>query len=317
MLATQCSLRNRPIPRSRAGSYGYESVDAKSYASWGVDFVKDDSCNDPSTAPSTDVMYATMRDALNATGRPMFLNIKEDLFPTGFAGASALSNSWRCCDDIKPDPIDIGRVMDALDSLAVYAMPGAFNDGDSLEVGNPTAAGSKYPGLSLDQQRAHFQLWCIATVQLITGFDFTLKPEELSILLNKAAISVNQDPMGVPGRRVRFSREGRAETWAKPLVGGKFASVLWNRNNCDSHYSSTSLINVVYAELGFRGNATITDLWTGETLGVFEDFFTNSSIAANKSQLLQIAPVQGQSWFTEQGLWGHRATQGKYADSFW
>lgn len=64
----------------------------------------------------------------------MWFNIKEDLFPSGFATVAQLANSWRIQDDIKPDPIDIGRVMDALAPLQRWAGPGAWNDGDSLEV---------------------------------------------------------------------------------------------------------------------------------------------------------------------------------------
>jgi alpha-galactosidase len=57
----------------RPGSLGYETKDANTYATWGVDYLKLDSCNLDSTP--TDVEYSKMRDALNATGRPIFFSL--------------------------------------------------------------------------------------------------------------------------------------------------------------------------------------------------------------------------------------------------
>jgi alpha-galactosidase len=57
----------------RPGSLGYETKDANTYAAWGVDYLKLDSCYTNGTAP--EVAYAIMRDALNATGRPIFFSL--------------------------------------------------------------------------------------------------------------------------------------------------------------------------------------------------------------------------------------------------
>ena len=54
----------------RPGSLHYETIDAKTYASWNVDYLKYDNCYDDGTKP--EVRYPPMRDALNATGRPIF-----------------------------------------------------------------------------------------------------------------------------------------------------------------------------------------------------------------------------------------------------
>jgi alpha-galactosidase len=57
----------------RPGSLGYEKKDANTYAAWGVDYLKFDSCHTNGTPPA--VEYAIMRDALNATGRPIFFSL--------------------------------------------------------------------------------------------------------------------------------------------------------------------------------------------------------------------------------------------------
>jgi alpha-galactosidase len=57
----------------RPGSLGYETKDANTYATWGVDYLKFDTCHTNGT-PAI-VEYSIMRDALNATGRPIFFSL--------------------------------------------------------------------------------------------------------------------------------------------------------------------------------------------------------------------------------------------------
>jgi alpha-galactosidase len=64
-----------------AGSYGHYGQDAALFASWGIDYLKLDSCGGyPANYTSVAEQYreyATMRDALNATGRPIYYSICE------------------------------------------------------------------------------------------------------------------------------------------------------------------------------------------------------------------------------------------------
>jgi len=57
----------------RPGSLGYETIDANTYASWKVDYLKYDNCYNDGTIP--EVRYPVMRDALNASGRPIFFSM--------------------------------------------------------------------------------------------------------------------------------------------------------------------------------------------------------------------------------------------------
>ncbi len=57
----------------RPGSLGYETKDANTYATWGVDYLKFDTCHINGT-PAV-IEYSIMRDALNATGRPIFFSL--------------------------------------------------------------------------------------------------------------------------------------------------------------------------------------------------------------------------------------------------
>ena len=57
------------------GSYGHEAIDAADYASWGVDYLKYDYCGMERARHPPKHYYALMRDALNATGRPVLFSL--------------------------------------------------------------------------------------------------------------------------------------------------------------------------------------------------------------------------------------------------
>ena len=59
----------RPTAHGCVGSLGHEKQDAKTYAAWGVDYLKYDKCGGPLSG------FAPMRDALRAAGRPIFYSI--------------------------------------------------------------------------------------------------------------------------------------------------------------------------------------------------------------------------------------------------
>jgi len=98
----------------RPGSLHYETKDANTYAAWGVDYLKLDSCNLDNTPAEVEI--GIMRDALNASGRPIFFSICGThqqvvmcfiyIFSLeggagGDALATTLGNSWRTTTDIQ------------------------------------------------------------------------------------------------------------------------------------------------------------------------------------------------------------------------
>jgi len=86
-----------------AGSLGYETVDANTFASWGVDYLKYDNCYNEGQAGNQLISYtryATMSKALNATGRPILYSLcnwGED-YPWNWG--STIANSWRISGDV-------------------------------------------------------------------------------------------------------------------------------------------------------------------------------------------------------------------------
>ena len=86
---------------------------------------------------------------------------------------------------------------------------------DRLEVGT---------GMTEDQDRAHFTMWCILASPLISGNDpRTQSAATTAILTNRLAIAVNQDKLGRQAVVVQGSNASASQVFAKPLADGSVA----------------------------------------------------------------------------------------------
>jgi alpha-galactosidase len=250
----------------RPGGRGHEFQDALQYAAWGVDYLKYDWCN--TTTQDAQASYALIRDALDASGRPIVLSICEwGKAKPWLWGKEVGGNLWRTTDDINdkweshekwPDGSCCTRgVLDILDlqvGLESYAGPGHWNDPDMLEVGNG--------GMTTIEYRSHFSLWAILAAPLMAGNDLrSMTPEIRDILINKEVIAVNQDAMGREGQRVW--KDGDREVWTKQQQDGSRAVVLLNRGG------SAQKIPLKWEQMGYPEHvpATVRDLWEHKELG--------------------------------------------------
>jgi alpha-galactosidase len=241
--------------QGKPGSRGHEFQDALRYAAWGVDYLK--------YAESLEVRaaYERMGDALRAIGRPIVFSICEwGTHKPWLWAASVGGNLWRTTGDIydgwvgtERDNNGVLNILDLQSGLEGFAGPGHWNDPDMLEVGNG--------GMSPDQYRAHFSLWAILAAPLMAGNDLsTMNAETRRILTNREVIAVDQDRLGVQGRRV--VRNGDTEIWVKPLEGGSQAVVLLNRG------AAAATFRLEWSALGFPPYVPLSlhDLWSGRTL---------------------------------------------------
>ena len=212
----------------KPGSRGHEYQDALTYASWGIDYLKYDWCStEGMCAPGA---YMTMRDALYTAGRPIVFSICEWGTSKPWEWAKNVGNLWRTTGDISANfekNIDHGTwvqlsvlsILDQQDSLRKYAGPGYWNDPDMLEVGN---------GMTNNEDRAHFSMWCMVAAPLIAGNDLTgMSNETKAILTNREVIVVDQDSLGVEG--FKYSSRDSVEIWFKPLRNGNWALCFLNR----------------------------------------------------------------------------------------
>jgi alpha-galactosidase len=253
--------------QKRPGSRGYEFQDARQYAAWGVDYLKYDWCS--TSTQNAQASYSIMRDALLKSGRPIVFSICEWGTSKPWQWAKDVGNLWRTtgdiqdCWDCKRDWGGMGvvHILDLQDGLESHAGPGHWNDPDMLEVGNG--------GMTAIEYRAHFSLWCILAAPLMAGNDLrSMSPEVKEVLTNREVIAVDQDPLGMQGRRVK--RDGDSEVWSKQLADGGRAVVLFNRG------PQSAAISVAWTDIGYPPHlsASVRDLWAHKDLGRVDGKFS-------------------------------------------
>ncbi|KAK1327079.1 Alpha-galactosidase [Acorus calamus] len=245
--------------KTMPGSLGHEEHDAKTFALWGVDYLKYDNCNNLGVSPKQ--RYATMSKALRNSGRSIFFSMCEWGQEDPATWAPGIGNSWRTTGDIKDNWESMTSIADLNDRWASYARPGGWNDPDMLEVGNG--------GMTTEEYRSHFSIWALAKAPLLIGCDIrSMSNETLRLLKNSEVIAVNQDPLGVQGKKVKKS--GDLEVWAGPLRNDRVAMVLWNRG------STRASITANWSDIGL-GSSTIVDardLWAHSTISLIKGQLT-------------------------------------------
>jgi len=248
----------------KPGARGFEALDAKTYADWGVDYLKEDSCNDDSGAKNHSepfLEYAKMRDALNATGRPIYFSLcgwNPWYAPVG----STLGNSWR----IGPDDNDWNGILKNIDinaDLARYAGPGGFNDPCLL-------LSQDWQGkwhCTEQQSRFQFSMWAMmASPLLISGNMRNMTAMNIETYSNEDVIAINQDILGKQGGRIvggPLSPKTGTNVWAKPLANGDVALAFANPSEaavdiqCDPDCLQTA-----FGVLPLAPKVCAIELWT-------------------------------------------------------
>lgn len=244
------------------GSYGHEERDARTFAAWGIDYLKYDWCS-ASRIYSLDqarAVFQKMGAALANCGRPIVYSLSSGLPGMPEWARDTGANLWRTTDDIQDNWKSVSQIGFSQSEHASRAGPGHWNDPDMLEVGNG--------GMTDTEYRTHFSLWCLLAAPLIAGNDLrSMSPATLEILANREAIAVDQDPLGQPGRRIA-ARDG-VELWARPLHDGGQAVGVFNRNETEA------TAQFAWSELGLDAPpCTLRDLWLHQDVAPRADGIT-------------------------------------------
>jgi len=277
------SCAGRLTCAGRPGSRGYEWQDARTYAKWGVDYLKLDWCN--ADGQTTKESYTLMRDALYAAKRPIVFSICEWGNSKPWDWASSVGHLWRTTGDIenqwgkvmaRDGKVWGGSVIAILDmqnGLEKYAGPGHWNDPDMLEVGNG--------GLSPEEERAHFSLWCMIAAPLIAGNDLSnMSKHTQEILTNKDVIAIDQDRLGKEGYKILDGLD--FEIYSKPLANDDIAICLFNRS------ARVMDVNVNWVDYKIGSDYKLTDLWAHKSAGATDKPF-KAKVASHDVVMLRLS----------------------------
>ncbi|KAK4551724.1 hypothetical protein LTR86_010960 [Recurvomyces mirabilis] len=263
-------------------SIGYESIDAATFAGWGIDYLKYDNCYVPGnwsdasasgdnydySTSNTAERYRIMRDALVAQNRTILYSLCEWGQANVWTWGNETGNSWRTTGDITPDWDSVMSILNEQTFISNYTDFTGHNDPDMLEVGNGN--------LTLTETRSHFAMWALMKAPLIIGTDLDkLSQENLDILLNMYLLAFNQDPIyGAPAEPYKwgvnadqtYNRTNPAEFWSGASSNGTIVAML-------NTLESTRTMRADFSEipgLDADGQYKMMDTWTGESAGCVE-----------------------------------------------
>ena len=271
-------IYSSPGPNTCAGyegSYGHEEQDARTFARWGIDYLKYDWCSARNLYNDDEMqaVYQKMGDALHAAGRPIVFSLcqygRAEVWKWG---PEVGGNLWRTTGDIRDAWESMSRIGFNQNDLAPWAGAGHWNDPDMLEIGNG--------GMSDIEYQTHMSLWSILAAPLLAGNDLrSVSPSILRILTNREVIAIDQDPAGKQGRRAWKS--GDREIWLRELANGDRAVALFNR----AAHPATIAVN--WSGLGLKKPGRARDLWARQDVRL-DGHEYSASVPAHGVVLLRV-----------------------------
>jgi alpha-galactosidase len=262
----------------RIGGAGHEQADARTFAAWGVDYLKYDWCRLDAGHTEQVKYFAAMRDALRASGRHIVYSINPNSSGDPDAGSEY---DWSHIADVSRDAMDlvpawgdeglwaegvagVSQAFTAAGPVAPHDGPKHVNDPDMLVVGigwsefarrHPTMSlGPQRPDLTDTEQRAHFSLWAMLAAPLLAGNDVrSMDDQTRAILTNRDVIAVDQDRLVLQGLPLLDD----PRVIVKPLADGSVAVALFNTG------PSPLAIKTDTHAIGLSGSDcyTVRDLW--------------------------------------------------------
>ncbi len=290
-----------PGPKTCAmyeGSMGHEEQDARSYAEWGIDYLKYDMCSyNLAKLPTFKFQqikpYREMGIILENVDRDIVYSICQyGMAEVWTWGEQVGGNLWRTTGDVKDVwagkkfyPIGITRGFEQ-GEIAPYAGPGHWNDPDMLVVGKvgwgPTLHES---ALSEDEQITHITIWSMLAAPLLIGCDMTEMDDfTLALLTNDEVLDVDQDPLGI--QATRKAQTESTQVWSRPLWDGTIAVALFNTGE------QAGTVKAEFTDLGLAGSQPVRNMWLKKDLGEFEGSFS-AEVPPHGALLLKIGkPVK-------------------------
>ncbi|MGA2263699.1 MAG: putative Ig domain-containing protein [Acidobacteriota bacterium] len=271
-LGLKFGIYSSPGPQTCGGytaTYEHEINDARSWATWGIDYVKYDWCSYDRIAKDNsraELMkpYQWMRQCLDKVDRDIVYSLCQ--YGTGKVwewGAQVGGNLWRTTDDITDTWESLKGIGFGQTEDAPFAGPGHWNDPDMLVVGWVGWGPSLHPTrLTPDEQYTHISLWCLLSAPLLIGCDLErLDDFTLNLLSNDEVLALDQDPLGK--QAVPKTTEGTIQVWAKELADGSQAVGVFNLGEAPKDFV------LDLGSLGYAAPVKARDVWRQQDTGEF------------------------------------------------
>lgn len=265
-----------------SGSYQHEIRDAKTYAKWGVDYLKYDWCSYATIAKDRSLSelmkpYILMNKGLMQNDRDIVFSLCQyGMGDVWKWGQDVGGNLWRTTGDITDIWDVLCEIGFSQTQNASYAGPGHWNDPDMLTVGWVGWGPNLHPSrLTPNEQYTHMSLWCLLSAPLLIGCDVSrLDDFTLNLLTNDEVLALDQDPSGK--QAVPVYKSGNIQIWLKELEDGNKAIGIFNLG------VATEKVTVHLSDLGFTDKLTIRDIWRqkdiGEFAGTYETTVSNHGV---------------------------------------
>ncbi len=229
-------------------SLGFEEIDAKTFAEWGIDYLKYDYCHAPKDVETAFLRYKKMGDALKNSERQIVYAIcewgqRQPWLWAKAAGGHLWRTTWDSRDTWQSNDADLTGIMEIYEQqkgIARYAGPGGWNDPDMLMTGlygkgRSSSVDHRFKGCSFIEYRTHFALWGMLAAPLILNADIRqLDNETLKLITNPYIIAINQDEMGKQAEVI--IEDNGIEVLLKPLSKKRWAICVFNKNDQNRNF---------------------------------------------------------------------------------
>ncbi|MEL7375919.1 MAG: putative Ig domain-containing protein [Bacteroidota bacterium] len=274
------------------GSLGHELQDVRTWASWGVDYIKYDWCSysdylleefgrNQSTWTITDQVlpFRDIADAIDSTDRNIILSVANWGMNDAWEwGDQTRGQLWRTTGDIEDNWESVSSIGFSQEEPNRYSSPGGWSDPDMLVVGWLGWGENQHQSrLTPAEQYAHISLWALLSAPMMIGCDLSkIDAFTYNLLANHRVNAINQDALGASARVIYH--EDDVMIWSKFLETGERAIGVFNLRNEDRD------LTFPWSVFGVEKPQHVFDAWRHVDIDQDEDF--RSRIVAHGVELL-------------------------------
>lgn len=267
-------------------SYGYEYIDAKTFAEWEIDYLKYDFCFFPYSGDCKNA-YLTMSLALRSCGRDILFAAcnwgREE--PWNWM-RSVGAHIYRSTKDIHDNYTSFTDILLSQEANFSMSAPGCYNDIDMLTVGmyGNGLVGIK-DGCTDDEYKLQFALWCIYSAPLLMGGDIrNINDFSHELLLNKELLQINQDEEARPPIAYKFWNQETLKIYFKILSNNEYVIMFANYEDDEKNF------HIALTDLGIPSNSGMAldmhDVFTGKKIDLIKDYY-NADVARHSCVMLK------------------------------